>query len=135
MDRDGRLWKYRDEDFQVTVSDTTAPVIRSLSATPNRITPRTTDGHGSPDCRCLGLGDAQPQTNVIGSRAISGLTALHRNSDQDMQIDGPMSVQVRAERNAYEGDRIYTITVESRDASGNASTRDVQVTVPRAAGH
>jgi hypothetical protein len=39
-----------------------------------------------------------------------------------------LTLQVRAVRNTKAG-RVYTITVESRDDSGNASTRTVTVRV------
>jgi hypothetical protein len=37
---------------------------------------------------------------------------------------------LRAERSANRLGRIYTVTVEARDAAGNTSTSDVTVTVP-----
>ena len=82
------------------------------------------------------LGDAHPETHVIAVKSSQPADAQGDGKTQtDFLIDGPMSVQVRAERAANEGDRIYTITVESRDASGNTSPRDVQVKVPKAVGH
>ena len=122
--------------FTVTVGDTTAPVIRSLTATPDRISP--------PNHKMVPItlradvsdvGDAHPQTKVIAVKSSQADDArCDGHTSEDFKIDGPMSVQVRAERAACEGDRVYTITVESRDASGNASTRDVTVTVPKS-GH
>ena len=38
---------------------------------------------------------------------------------------------LRSERDGSSGDRIYTVTIQSKDKSGNASTRDVYVTVPK----
>jgi hypothetical protein len=40
-------------------------------------------------------------------------------------------LQLRAERSAAGAGRVYTVTVTCSDAAGNASSRDVTVTVPR----
>ena len=45
-------------------------------------------------------------------------------------ITGPLSVNLRAERDGRGSGRIYTITMEARDASGNTTTGTVTVTVP-----
>jgi hypothetical protein len=42
-----------------------------------------------------------------------------------------LTLTLRAECSNRGTGRVYTITVESRDAAGNASTRTVTVTVPR----
>jgi hypothetical protein len=48
----------------------------------------------------------------------------------DWAITGPLSVSLRATRNPRGTGRIYTITIEARDAAGNTTTGTVQVTVP-----
>jgi hypothetical protein len=42
-----------------------------------------------------------------------------------------MTLDLRAESSGMGNGRTYTITVEARDAAGNASTRTVTVFVPR----
>jgi hypothetical protein len=42
-----------------------------------------------------------------------------------------MMVDVRSERAGTGNGRIYTITVQATDASGNAATQAVTVTVPK----
>ncbi|MFL6333459.1 MAG: pectinesterase family protein, partial [Pyrinomonadaceae bacterium] len=108
--------------FKVTVSDTTAPVIRSLTASPSVITQN--NGKMVPVTITADVADAVDTTpttriiNVNGSENVTG----------DWQITGALTLQVRAKSNSKAG-RVYTVTVESRDAAGNASTKTVTVTV------
>src|SRR5215207_5542031 len=108
--------------FNVTVRDTTAPDIQGLTASPSVIT--KPNGKMVPVVITASVNDAvspTPATRIIsvtGSEDVSG----------DWQITGDLTLQVRAERNS-KADRVYTITVESRDGAGNASTRTVDVTV------
>jgi rhamnogalacturonan endolyase len=48
----------------------------------------------------------------------------------DWEITGRFKVNLRAERSGSGSGRVYTITVEARDASGNTSTKTVDVAVP-----
>lgn len=48
----------------------------------------------------------------------------------DWVITGPLTVDLRAERSGKGSGRVYTITVECSDASGNTATKTVTVTVP-----
>jgi hypothetical protein len=52
------------------------------------------------------------------------------DTSPDWQITGNLTLNLRAERAGGGSGRVYTITVESRDASGNVSVRTVTVTVP-----
>jgi pectin methylesterase-like acyl-CoA thioesterase len=108
--------------FNVTVRDTTAPVIQSLTATPSVIS--KVNGKMTPVTISAAVADAvdsTPTTRIIdvtGSENIAG----------DWQITGDLTLQVRAKSTAKTG-RVYTVTVESRDDAGNGSTRTVTVTV------
>ena len=102
--------------------DTTAPVIRSLTASPatiakanNKMTPVTITADVADAV------DTTPTTRIIsvtGSENVAG----------DWQITGALTLQVRAKSTTKSG-RVYTVTVESRDDAGNASTKTVTVTV------
>jgi hypothetical protein len=49
----------------------------------------------------------------------------------DWLVTGNLTLNLRAERSGKGAGRVYTMTVECADASGNRSTKAVTVTVPR----
>ena len=53
------------------------------------------------------------------------------NTGIDCVITGPLSLQLRAERAGNSKGRVYTLTVEVVDTSGNRSTGVVTVTCPK----
>jgi hypothetical protein len=64
----------------------------------------------------------------------SRITSVRSNEppsgrEPDWVITGDLSLLLRAERSPHGDGRVYTITVESRDAAGNTSTGTVLVTV------
>jgi hypothetical protein len=117
--------------FTVTVRDTTAPVIERLAASPASIWP--------PNHKMVTVNlavqwsdavDASPVTRIVGvtsNEPCGGGGDGHTGADWEILDD--LTLRVRAERSGQGNGRVYTITVESRDASGNASTRAVTVTV------
>jgi hypothetical protein len=108
--------------FNVTVRDTTAPAFQSLTASPATIT--KVNNKMVPVSISASVADAVDKAlatriiSVTGSENVSG----------DWRITGDFTLEVRAERTG-KASRVYTITVESRDDVGNASTRAVNVTV------
>jgi hypothetical protein len=117
----------------VTVKDTTPPVIKNVTATPNKLWPpnhkmvRITVGatvtdncDPSPDCAI---------SNVRSNEPVNGL------GDGDMAPDwlitGPMTLDLRAERSGKGHGRIYTITFACTDDHGNRSNGTATVAVPR----
>ncbi|HEV2763878.1 MAG TPA: HYR domain-containing protein, partial [Pyrinomonadaceae bacterium] len=111
--------------FTVTVRDTTAPVFQSLSASPSVIA--KPNGKMTPVVITANVADAvdtTPTTRIVSVTSNEGTSA-------DWQVTGDLTLNVRAERNNKGTGRVYTVTVESRDDAGNASTRNVTVTVPR----
>ena len=115
----------------VTIQDTTPPVISSVTATPDSLWP---PNHkmvpvsvavsvadvcdATPSCQIKSVASNEP-TNGTGDG----------NTDPDWVITGPLTLQLRAERAGNKTGRIYTITVECTDGSGNSSTKDVAVVV------
>jgi hypothetical protein len=110
-----------------TVADTTAPVIRSISAQPAALHPlnhqmvpvtlsvSAVDKCGpKPVCRIISVTSSEPVKST-------GHTA------PDWIITGPLSVKLRAESTSKDTLRFYTITVACRDAAGNVSTSAVTV--------
>lgn len=109
-----------------TVADQTAPVIQSVTATPNNLgspngamIPVTVSVVAADNC------DASPVNKIIS------ITANESVNPGDIQITGNLTATLEADRNPSGNGRIYTITVESKDAAGNASTSTVTVTVPK----
>lgn len=118
------------EVFQVRVEDTTAPVIVNVTSNPNALWP--------PDHKmvvvtlsalAIDAGDASPTLTIIdvtSNQPVNGTG--DGDTAPDWEITGPMTVKLRAER-AGNQDRIYTVTVQATDDSGNSSTSTVEVLV------
>lgn len=117
--------------FTVTVRDTTAPTILNVAATPSVL--------GPPNHKLIPVvvnvsasdaGDAAPVARIV---AVKSNEAVNGTGDGDTAPDwvitGPLTLQLRAERDGKGKGRIYTITVEVADRSGNKRTADVHVTV------
>jgi hypothetical protein len=106
----------------VTVTDTTAPVIGTVTTTPDNLgTPNhkmldvtlsysVTDFSGTPTCTA----------SVASNEPVNGLG--DGNTSIDWRVIDPTHVQLRAEHSGQGTGRLYTITVRCADAAGNAST-------------
>ena len=132
-------WKFDDghgnvstQTQKVIIKDVTAPTIVSLSASPNvlgppnhQMIPVSISAASTDNC------DPAPSTRII---AVSSNEPVNGNGDgntsPDWVVTGNLTLNLRAEREGGGNGRVYTITVESRDASGNASVQTVTVTVP-----
>ncbi|HEX6057920.1 MAG TPA: hypothetical protein VFZ11_02790 [Gemmatimonadaceae bacterium] len=121
-----------EDEVVIEVIDTTAPEIRSASASPAELWPPnhkmvpvtiTVDVHdacdAAPACRITSVTSDEP-VNDVGD----GDTA------PDWRITGALTVELRAERAGPRDGRIYTIAIECVDASGNRSTTQLTVPVP-----
>jgi len=116
--------------FQVVVRDCEPPVIHSLAASPDVLWPpnRTmqpitvrvsaSDNCGLTRCRILSVSSSESTDGDGG-----GDTA------PDWEITGDLTLNLRAERSGNETDRVYTVTIECTDASGNGSTAAARVIV------
>ena len=115
----------------ISVQDLTPPTIQNLVASPNvlsspnhRLVPVALSASANDNCG--------PVTckikSVKSNEPISGLG--HGDLTPDWIITGDLTLQLRAERSTKGRGRIYTITVECKDAAGNSSTGDVTVAVP-----
>jgi len=115
-------------ETSVTVRDTTPPQILATSATPNvlrppnhRMVPITVKVNASDNC------DPSPTFRIT---AVASNQSLNPSA-QDWEITGPNTLNLRAERSANTGDRIYTISVDCTDSAGNTKSDTVLVTVPQ----
>lgn len=115
-------------------SDTTPPVVSSVTTTPNSIWPpkhqmvdvtvgvvASDDSGETPVCAVLRVASSESD-NGDGDG----------NTSSDTEVAGPGHVRVRAERSGPAGARTYTVTVECTDGSGNAATGDGTVTIGEA---
>ena len=100
------------------VPDTTAPVISSVTATPNNLWPP--NNRLVPVTVTVAATDDVDASPVCALNGISGIVA-----PDDATITGPLAVTLRAA-----GGRSYGLTVRCADAAGNASTRSTTVVVP-----
>jgi len=117
----------------VLVEDAIPPTISSVVASPARLWPpnhmmtpvsvtiMSSDNCPGTTCRIIGVSSNEP-TNGLGDG----------NTSTDWQITGDTTVNLLAERSGTGGDRIYEITVECTDASGNKTQSQVSVVVPHA---
>jgi hypothetical protein len=121
---------------QVIVVDTTPPVIMSVRADPNMLWPpnhklidvvvraRVQDICGRTTWKITRVTSNEP-VNDLGDG----------NTSPDWIITGDHTLKLRAERSGKGHGRIYTITIQAKDESGNLSElRTVTVTVPKSQG-
>lgn len=118
--------------FTVTVRDTTPPSFRGLTASPGVLWPPNHEM--IPVALAAVVYDAvDPVPSKVMISVTSNETANGSgtgNSSPDWEITGDLTLKLRAERSGGNSGRIYTIAVESRDASGNRSVWTATVTVP-----
>lgn len=106
-------------------ADLTPPVFGELTASPDHLWPPnhkmvtvtltvsvTDDRDPAPVTRILSVSSSEPDTG-----------------EPDWQITGDLTVKLRAERAGNGPGRLYTVTVQSTDASGNSSTAEVLIPV------
>ena len=116
--------------FILTVQDTTAPQIVSITATPNSLWP--------PDHRMVNVAVAVVAVDAVDPSPVSTILSVSSNQPDngtgdgdtagDWTITGPLSLQLRAERSGGK-ERVYTITVQTIDINGNIATSTVEVRV------
>ncbi len=116
----------------VTVKDTTAPVISSVTASPNTLWPPNhkmmpvqvtaailDNCTAAPVCKIASVTSNEPD-NGLGD----GDTA------NDIVVTGDLTVNLRAERSGTGTGRLYTVNGQCTDAAGNVASWSTTVTVP-----
>src|SRR5437588_492164 len=111
-------------DKVVKVNLCAAPTITALAANPNVLWPpnhkmvsvvvsvTTSGGCGAVSCKITSVSSNEPV-----------------DADGDWMITGNLTLNLRAERNGLGTGRVYTITVQCTDGSGNNATKTITVTV------
>ncbi len=111
--------------FTVTVVDTTAPEITSVTVSPSSIWP--------PDNKLVEVvvevqvSDAVDPAPLV---RIYDITCDETIGSGDAVITGNLTAKLRADRDGAGDGRVYTLYIEAIDASGNRSVSTVTVTVP-----
>lgn len=122
--------------FTVTVEnpppppDTEAPVIVSLTATPDVLTP--------PNGKLVSVTISASVHDNLDAAPFAGVYDVTSNETidaGDWNVVSPLVVELRSERDAQGSGRVYTIWVEAIDAAGNRSVSSVNVTVPHDQGN
>jgi hypothetical protein len=115
---------------EATVSDVTPPTITEASVDPDKLWP--------PNRRMREVVVTVEATDVCSDEVTCIIDEITSNEPEqadpgdlapDWMITGPLTADLRAERLGDGDGRIYTITVECVDESGNAASKDVLVTV------
>jgi hypothetical protein len=119
----------------ITVVDTTPPTLSQVQAFPSVLWP--------PNHRLVAVSLTVSATDVCDSAPVCRVSSVKSsepgrtngsgNTFDDWQIIGPLTVSLRAERSGQGQDREYTIGVECSDSSGNKTTGEARVRVPRTA--
>jgi hypothetical protein len=74
--------------------------------------------------------DPAPQVRIVAVTSNQPPGAPGSGHTADDVTFSDHAVCVRAERSGPGGDRVYTVTVEATDATGNATRKDMRITVP-----
>jgi hypothetical protein len=123
--RDGRGASATDT-LIVTVLDTTPPVIQSATASPSELWPAKK--------QLVPVTIAVSAADACGGSVHCRIVSVTSNEPIDAidwKITGDLTLNLRSERANKGPGRIYTITIECVDGSGNVSTKTATVTVRR----
>jgi hypothetical protein len=121
VDADGQS---SESSTAVTVVDTTPPAIGNLAATPNVLWP--------PDGKLVQVSVSVSASDTCGPNpacTIAQITSSEPITAADAQITGPLTANLAAKRLGSGTGRVYTLTVQCTDASGNTATATTKVTV------
>lgn len=111
--------------FEVDVVDTTPPEITSVTVSPDTIWP--------PNKKLVAVTvtiAAEDAVDPAPLLQIYAITCDESFGSGDAVITGPLTANLRADRDAHADGRVYTLHVEAIDSFGNRSTATVTVTVP-----
>lgn len=111
--------------FEVNVVDTTPPTILSVSASPSSIWP--------PNKKLVGVTVTANVFDAVDPAPLVRIYAITCDETigaSDAVITGPLTANLRADRDPHQNGRVYTLHIEAIDDSGNRSTATVTVTVP-----
>lgn len=118
--------------FRLTITseedaDVTAPVIASVHATPDTLWP--------PNNQMVAVSVSASATDDSGEPPTCQLTGISSDGAPaaDMMVTGPMTASLRASKSKSGAERVYTLTVQCTDGTGNVATSSTEVRVPQSA--
>jgi hypothetical protein len=121
------------DTVEIFVNDVDPPTIAGATATPNVLGPP--NHQMVPVSMAVSVADAcaaYTTCRIVGVSSSDPVNGLgDGDTSPDWEITGPLSLLLRAERGALDGERTYTVTLECVDGSGLASRTSVAVIVPR----
>lgn len=109
--------------FKVIVSDTHAPVITALQATPSSIWPANN--------KLVAVSISVTASDEVDPSPVCSLTGVSGGPSADIVVTGPFTASVRAAKNGDGTVRTYLFNVSCADHSGNASQAAVSVSVSK----
>jgi hypothetical protein len=118
------------KSFTVTVQDTTPPTIVSVTANPSNLWPP----NHKPVAVTItviasDLVDPNPTSHIVSVSSNQPINGIgDGNTTTDWTITGPLTLNLLSERTGGT-DRVYTITIQTTDFSGNSASKTVTVTV------
>jgi probable HAF family extracellular repeat protein len=110
----------------LSVVDQTAPVIHSATVNPNVLSP--------PNHQMVPVTVSLSATDNCDGAPVSKITSIACNESVqpgETVITGALTANLAATRNGGSGGRVYTLTIQCTDNSGNSSQTTVTVTVPQ----
>jgi hypothetical protein len=118
--------------FVTVLADTTPPVVISITASPSTLSPP--NHQMVPVTITVVATDDQDPNPISQIVSVSSNQPINGTGDGDQspdwEITGALTLNLRSERAGDSNDdRVYTIVVVTSDASGNATTSTVTVTV------
>ena len=113
------------QSTSVTVRDTTPPAITSISVNPSALSP--------PNHKMVPVAISLTATDICDPNPKSKIISVTSNEPGggQYQITGDLRLNLQSDRNGGGNGRVYTIVVRATDASANATTKNVVVTVPK----
>ncbi len=117
--------------FVVAVADLTPPTIATLQASPDSLWPAN---HKmvpvTISAEVADIADPAPRAKIVAVASNEPANGSgDGNTNTDWRTTGDLTLELRAERSGGGTGRIYTITVEATDASGNVSQKTIDVHV------
>jgi len=120
------------ENVRLTVADVVAPVVTSVTASPEMLRPA--DGRMVPVTLTIVATDncdPNPVARIVSVTSSQPTKGINDNTASDWTITGKLTLSLRAENSARNAARVYSILVAISDDSGNTAYRTVSIRVPR----